>query len=245
MHIGLVGQGILGETVFCSQLAQTPAERDACGLGVLVEMIHQGMLDVGCQPVQSGLVGSALVYYVVRQSRLERRMGVPDDAAIAAGVRRWIDYLAQGTREDREELADLVEEAGRGFPAELAIASLAQLDEHALWKSFDDDDLQDFYDIAHAAEMATAAERFKAAALARPYIDAGKVPKEIRELVMERDGRRCQACGETEDLTIDHKITPWSEGGSSTDPDNLQVLCRKHNSSKGTRPWVEPAKSTD
>jgi hypothetical protein len=61
MNVGLVGQGILGEAAFGSQLAQTPAERDARGLRVLVEMIHPVMLDAGCQSVQSALVGSGLV----------------------------------------------------------------------------------------------------------------------------------------------------------------------------------------
>ncbi|MGH2854729.1 MAG: HNH endonuclease [Solirubrobacteraceae bacterium] len=168
-------------------------------------------------------------------------MGVPDDATIATGVRRWVDQMARGTREDREELAVLVEEADRsGFPAELAVSSLAQLDARTLWKTFSDEELQDLYDLASAAGLSTAAERFYAAAVRRPYLDSGKVPPEIVELVMERDGRRCQECGATEDLTIDHKLIPWSEGGSSTDPANLQVLCREHNSRKGTRPWVAP-----
>jgi hypothetical protein len=92
------------------------------------------------------------------------------------------------------------------------------------WKAFDDTELQDLYDLTSEAGLGTAAERFKAAALARPYIDSGKIPADVFELVMERDGRRCQypGCGTTEDLTIDHKIIPWSEGGSSTDPENLQ-----------------------
>ncbi len=81
----------------------------------------------------------------------------------------------------------------------------------------------------------------KGAALARPYIDEGKIPADVRALVMKRDGEHCQGCGATEDLTIDHKITPWSLGGSSTDPANLQVLYRSCNSSKGTRPGVASA----
>ncbi len=167
-------------------------------------------------------------------------MAIPDDAAIATGIRRWIDLTAHGNRDERELLLGLIEEADYGFPAALAASSLAQLPARTLWKTFDDTELQDLYDIASEAELATAAERFHAAALARPYIDSGKVPQEVFDLVMERDGHRCQVCGATEDLTIDHKLVPWSEGGSSTDPENLQVLCRKHNSSKGTRPWVAP-----
>jgi hypothetical protein len=167
-------------------------------------------------------------------------VGVPDDTTIATGVRRWIDYLAQGSRSDREELAVLAEEAGRGFPAALAAVALAQLDERTLYKTFDDDELQDLYDMSCAAGLSSAGERFRGAVLARPFIDSGKVPPDVFELVMDRDGERCQypGCGATEDLTIDHKIVPWSEGGSSTDPENLQVLCREHNSRKGTRPWT-------
>lgn len=172
-------------------------------------------------------------------------MAIPDDAAIATGIRRWIDLTAHGTREDREVLLVWAEEADHGFPAVLAASSLAQLPPRTLWKTFDDDELQGLYDIASEAELATAAERFYAAALARPYIDSGKIPQDVFDLVMERDGHRCQECGTTEDLTIDHKLVPWSEGGSSTDPSNLQVLCRKHNSSKGTHPWVAPVGQDD
>jgi hypothetical protein len=168
-------------------------------------------------------------------------MGIPDDTVIAAGVRRWVESMARGTREDREELAEWIEEASRsGFPAVLAVEALAQLPARTLWKTYDDVELQDFYDIASEAGLSDTAEQFRAAALARPYIDDGKVPKKIIELVMGRDGRRCQDCGDTEDLTIDHKIVPWSEGGSSSDPENLQVLCRSCNSRKGTRPWIPP-----
>jgi hypothetical protein len=173
-------------------------------------------------------------------------MAIPDDAAIATGIRRWIDLLSRGNREERALLLELVEEAERsGFPAALAASSLAQLPPRTLWKTFDPDELQDLYDIASEAELATAAERFYAAALARPYIDSGKIPQDVFDLVMERDGHRCQECGTTEDLTIDHKLIPWSEGGSSTDPANLQVLCRPCNSSKGTHSWVAPVGQDD
>lgn len=51
--------------------------------------------------------------------------------------------------------------------------------------------------------------------------------------LIERDGYQCSECGDTEDLTIDH-IIPISKGGSD-DLDNLRLLCRGHNSSKGDR----------
>lgn len=54
---------------------------------------------------------------------------------------------------------------------------------------------------------------------------------EIRRLVMKRDDYRCQQCGSTERLSIDH-IIPRSKGGSSYPP-NLQVLCMPCNMRKG------------
>lgn len=43
--------------------------------------------------------------------------------------------------------------------------------------------------------------------------------------------QECAACGDDEDLTVDH-IVPWIEGGGNT-ADNIQILCRSHNCSKG------------
>ena len=40
--------------------------------------------------------------------------------------------------------------------------------------------------------------------------------------------------GATEDIHLDH-IIPYSKGGSSTDPDNIQLLCGKHNLEKSDR----------
>lgn len=51
-----------------------------------------------------------------------------------------------------------------------------------------------------------------------------------RTQVFERDGYRCQECGSTDDLVVDH-IIPVSQGGD-TCMDNLQTLCRKCNASK-------------
>ena len=61
-----------------------------------------------------------------------------------------------------------------------------------------------------------------------------RIPKNIRRWVIERDGYHCVYCDE--DLTdseihLDHVI-PESRGGPTT-ADNLQVTCRKCNTSKG------------
>lgn len=73
-----------------------------------------------------------------------------------------------------------------------------------------------------------------------PYRTAAQIAREknkisaiVRGRVMQRDADRCQGCGATDDLTIDH-ITPIAKGGTSA-IENLQVLCRPCNSSKGVK----------
>lgn len=51
--------------------------------------------------------------------------------------------------------------------------------------------------------------------------------------LINRDGLACAKCHTYNDLTIDH-IMPVSKGGTD-DLDNLQLLCRSCNSSKGDR----------
>jgi hypothetical protein len=60
-----------------------------------------------------------------------------------------------------------------------------------------------------------------------------KIPAELRRAVFERDAYRCRICGTHLGLTIDH-IYPENLGGPTT-LENLQTLCRPHNSSKGVK----------
>lgn len=62
----------------------------------------------------------------------------------------------------------------------------------------------------------------------RPYI-----PRDVVGLVYMRDGGRCRECGCTKNLQLDH-IIPFSKGGSS-EPENLQLLCKECNLKKGNR----------
>lgn len=65
------------------------------------------------------------------------------------------------------------------------------------------------------------------------YFKKKPIPSRARFLVMHRDNHECKQCGATEDLTIDH-IHPESKGGTN-DIENLQVLCRRCNCSKGVK----------
>jgi hypothetical protein len=52
-----------------------------------------------------------------------------------------------------------------------------------------------------------------------------------RQNIFRRDGHRCQYCGTTEELTLDH-VQPKSRGGRSS-WDNLTTACKRCNSRKG------------
>lgn len=54
-----------------------------------------------------------------------------------------------------------------------------------------------------------------------------------RHEIFTRDDYRCQECGATDRLEVDH-ITPITKGGSD-DPENLQTLCKSCNCRKGNR----------
>lgn len=56
--------------------------------------------------------------------------------------------------------------------------------------------------------------------------------RKIRARIIKRDQSTCQRCGQYGD-TVDH-IIPRSKNGSDSD-DNLQVMCKKCNYSKGGR----------
>lgn len=115
------------------------------------------------------------------------------------------------------------------------------------------------YKIAQAERMKAAAEREKAEIAAKlkeqqrrrelekqvrqDLIDSGelfgdqtkrpRIPREVVDAVYKRDGGRCQECGATEDLQLDH-IIPFSKGGATT-VENLQLLCGKCNRAKSNK----------
>jgi hypothetical protein len=60
------------------------------------------------------------------------------------------------------------------------------------------------------------------------------IPTAIKLEVWKRDLGCCAKCGSKENLHFDH-IIPYSEGGSSKDSKNIQILCAKHNLEKRDR----------
>lgn len=57
------------------------------------------------------------------------------------------------------------------------------------------------------------------------------IPSWVKLEVWKRDRGRCQKCGTPSGLHFDH-IIPYSKGGSSKDPANIQILCGQHNLAK-------------
>jgi 5-methylcytosine-specific restriction endonuclease McrA len=60
------------------------------------------------------------------------------------------------------------------------------------------------------------------------------IPQPVKIAVVTREGGKCRRCGSTQDLQYD-RIVPNSRGGSSTDVNNIQLLCGKCSSLKSNR----------
>lgn len=73
-----------------------------------------------------------------------------------------------------------------------------------------------------------------------PARDDRVIPQEVKIAVAVRDKGRCQIKGPPctiQGEVYDH-IFPWSRGGSSKDPDNIQMACRACNSWKSDKVLV-------
>jgi hypothetical protein len=60
------------------------------------------------------------------------------------------------------------------------------------------------------------------------------IPSRVMLEVWKRDEGKCRRCGASSSLHFDH-IIPYSKGGSSKDPANIQILCARHNLAKHDR----------
>ncbi len=57
------------------------------------------------------------------------------------------------------------------------------------------------------------------------------IPTHVKVEVWRRDGGKCVICGARDELHFDH-IVPYSKGGTSILPENVQLLCARHNLEK-------------
>ena len=60
------------------------------------------------------------------------------------------------------------------------------------------------------------------------------IPAAVKIEVWKRDKGSCAKCGTKENLHFDH-IIPYSQGGSSKETKNIQILCSRHNLEKRDR----------
>lgn len=60
------------------------------------------------------------------------------------------------------------------------------------------------------------------------------IPTEVKLEVWKRDEGKCITCGATDELHFDH-ILPFSKGGTSVKPENVQLLCARHNLEKSDK----------
>jgi len=67
-----------------------------------------------------------------------------------------------------------------------------------------------------------------------PAEDDRIIPSWVKLAVWKRDDGKCRKCGATSGLHFDH-IIPYSKGGSSKEPENIQILCGQHNLQKRDR----------
>ncbi|MHB8995397.1 MAG: HNH endonuclease [Armatimonadota bacterium] len=60
------------------------------------------------------------------------------------------------------------------------------------------------------------------------------IPSWVKLEVWRRDKGRCVECGSRDNLHYDHDL-PYSKGGTSLLPENVRLLCARHNLQKGAK----------
>lgn len=60
------------------------------------------------------------------------------------------------------------------------------------------------------------------------------IPTWVKLEVWKRDGGKCVECGSKDQLHFDHDL-PYSKGGTSITPENVQLLCVRHNLEKSNK----------
>lgn len=61
-----------------------------------------------------------------------------------------------------------------------------------------------------------------------------QIPTWVKQEVFKRDKGRCVICGAGDQLHFDHEL-PFSKGGASILPENVRILCARHNLAKSNK----------
>ncbi len=60
------------------------------------------------------------------------------------------------------------------------------------------------------------------------------IPSWVKQEVFKRDRGQCVLCGAKDELHFDHEL-PFVRGGTGLAPENVRILCARHNLAKGGR----------
>ncbi len=60
------------------------------------------------------------------------------------------------------------------------------------------------------------------------------IPAWVKQVVYKRDKGHCVICGADDQLHFDHEL-PFSKGGTGLTPNNVRILCARHNIQKGAK----------
>jgi 5-methylcytosine-specific restriction endonuclease McrA len=60
------------------------------------------------------------------------------------------------------------------------------------------------------------------------------IPSWVKQDVFKRDKGKCVLCGSADQLHFDHDF-PYSKGGTSLLPENVRLLCARHNLEKAAK----------
>lgn len=60
------------------------------------------------------------------------------------------------------------------------------------------------------------------------------IPSWVKQKVFQRDKGQCVLCGSSTELHFDHDL-PYARGGTGLTPENVRILCARHNLKKSDR----------
>lgn len=83
-----------------------------------------------------------------------------------------------------------------------------------------------------AADQREPVQSLTAIAADRPM--SRMIPGWVKQAVYKRDKGQCVICGARDQLHFDHDL-PFSRGGTGLRPENVRILCARHNLEKGAR----------